>query len=107
MEAATVTSGAGSSGNSNRPKHAPESPIRSETDGSVIAGGYNNEPQQIGAAASDDGVRFTRLFQEPFLPNGPPGSWNSSESGHPYLFQDDDGQDYLFYQGNNDKGRPW
>jgi len=71
------------------------------------AGGYNNEPQQIGVAVSDDGVHFTRLFQEPLLPNGPPGSWNSSESGHPYLFQDDDGQDYLFYQGNNDRGRTW
>lgn len=71
------------------------------------AGGYNNEPQQIGVAVSDDGVRFSRLSQEPFLPNGPPGSWNVSESGHPYLFQDDDGQDYLFYQGNNDRGRSW
>ena len=71
------------------------------------AGSYNVEPQQIGVAVSDDGVRFTRLFDEPFLPNGPPGSWNSSESGHPYLFQDDDGRDYLFYQGNNDRGRTW
>jgi hypothetical protein len=71
------------------------------------AGGYNNEPQQVGVAESDDGVHFTRLFDEPFLPNGPPGSWNSSESGHPFLFQDDDGRDYLFYQGNNDKGRTW
>jgi hypothetical protein len=71
------------------------------------AGGYNNEPQQIGVAVSDDGVRFTRMFDEPFLPNGPPGSWNSSESGHPFLFQDDDGKDYLFYQGNNDDGRTW
>lgn len=71
------------------------------------AGGYNNEPQQIGVAVSADGVRFTRLFQEPFLPNGPPGSWNSSESGHPFFFQDDDGQGYLFFQGNNDHGRTW
>ncbi len=71
------------------------------------AGGYNNEPQQIGVAVSDDGIHFTRLLDEPFLAAGPPGSWNSSESGHPYLFQDDDGQDYLFYQGNNDKGRTW
>lgn len=71
------------------------------------AGGYNNEPQQIGVAASDDGVRFTRLSDKPFLPNGPPGAWNSSESGHPFLFQDDDGRDYLFYQGNNDGGRTW
>ena len=62
---------------------------------------------QIGVAVSDDGVHFDRLFDEPFLPNGPPGSWNSSESGHPFLFQDDDGRDYLFYQGNNDKGKTW
>jgi hypothetical protein len=71
------------------------------------AGAYNNAPQQVGVAVSDDGVAFTRLFNEPFLPNGPPGSWNSSESGHPFLFQDDDGRDYLFYQGNNDGGRTW
>lgn len=71
------------------------------------AGSYNNAPQQVGVAVSDDGVHFERLFDEPFLPNGPPGSWNSSESGHPFLFQDDDGQDYLFYQGNNDRGRSW
>lgn len=71
------------------------------------AGSYNNEPQQIGVAVSDDGVRFERLSDRPFLANGPPGSWNSSESGHPYLFQDDDGQDWLFYQGNNDRGKTW
>jgi beta-1,2-mannobiose phosphorylase / 1,2-beta-oligomannan phosphorylase len=71
------------------------------------AGSYNNEPQQIGVAVSDDGVRFERLSDRPFLPAGPPGSWNSSESGHPYLFQDDDGRDWLFYQGNNDRGKTW
>ena len=71
------------------------------------AGSYNNAPQQVGVAVSDDGVHFTRLFDEPFLPAGKPGSWNTSESGHPFLFQDDDGQDYLFYQGNNDKGKTW
>jgi predicted GH43/DUF377 family glycosyl hydrolase len=71
------------------------------------AGSYNNVPQQIGVAVSDDGVHFQRLFDTPFLPNGPPGSWNSSESGHPFLFQDDDGQDYLFYQGNDDRGKSW
>ncbi len=70
-------------------------------------GGYNNDPQQVGVAVSDDGIEFTRLFDEPLLPNGPPGSWNSSESGHPFLFRDEDGQDYLFYQGNNDGGRTW
>jgi predicted GH43/DUF377 family glycosyl hydrolase len=71
------------------------------------AGGYNNDPQQIGVAVSDDGVHFKRLSDKPLLPNGPPGSWNESESGHPYLFQDDDGQDYLFYQGNNTQGKTW
>ena len=71
------------------------------------AGGYNNAPQQVGVAVSDDGVNFQRLSDKPFVPNGPPGSWNSSESGHPFLFQDDDGQDYLFYQGNNTGGKTW
>lgn len=71
------------------------------------AGAYNNEPQQIGVARSRDGVRWTRLSDEPFLRNGPPGSWNSSESGHPAIFRDDDGRTYLFYQGNNDHGRTW
>jgi hypothetical protein len=71
------------------------------------AGGYNNDPQQIGVAVSDDGVKFKRLSAKPILPNGPPGSWNSSESGHPYLFQDDDGQDYLFFQGNATGGKTW
>jgi hypothetical protein len=71
------------------------------------AGGYNNDPQQIGVAVSEDGVRFRRLSDKPLVPNGPAGSWNQSESGHPFLFQDDDGQDYLFYQGNNTNGKTW
>lgn len=71
------------------------------------AGNYNNRPQQIGVAVSRDGLHFTRLFDQPFLPNGPAGSWNASESGHPFLFRDDDGQHYLFYQGNNDQGKTW
>jgi beta-1,2-mannobiose phosphorylase / 1,2-beta-oligomannan phosphorylase len=71
------------------------------------AGGYNNDPQQIGVAVSDDGLNFKRISDKPIVPNGPPGSWNSSESGHPFLFKDDDVQDYLFYQGNNTKGKTW
>ena len=71
------------------------------------AGGYNNEPQQIGCAVSTDGIRWKRLSQKPFLPNGAPGSWNASESGHPGVFVDNDGQTYLFYQGNADKGKSW
>jgi predicted GH43/DUF377 family glycosyl hydrolase len=71
------------------------------------AGAYNNNPQQIGVAASRDGITWKRLSDEPLLPNGVPGTWNSSESGHPGFFLDDDGQSYLFYQGNNDQGKSW
>lgn len=71
------------------------------------AGGYNNEPQQIGVARSDDGVKWERLSSQPFLPNGAKGSWNESESGHPDIFKDKSGKLYLFYQGNNDKGKTW
>jgi hypothetical protein len=71
------------------------------------AGGYNNEPQQIGCAVSTDGVSWTRLSQHPLLPNGGDGEWNSSESGHPGVFTDRDGQMHLFFQGNSDKGKTW
>lgn len=71
------------------------------------AGAYNNSPQQIGVAKSTDGVAWKRLSDQPFLTNGKPGEWNSSESGHPHLFKDDDGKTYLFYQGNNDNGKTW
>lgn len=71
------------------------------------AGAYNNKPQQIGCAISEDGITWRRLFEQPFLPNGGPGSWNESESGHPYVFIDEDDQTYLFYQGNNDMGKTW
>lgn len=70
-------------------------------------GGYNNEPQQIGCAVSTDGIVWKRVFDKPFIPNGQPGEWNSSESGHPFAFTDDDGRTFLFYQGNNDHGKSW
>ena len=70
-------------------------------------GSYNCTPQQIGCAVSADGVFFRRVFNQPLLPCGQPGSWNSSESGHPYAFQDDDGRMYLFYQGSADNGKTW
>jgi len=54
-----------------------------------------------------DGVNWKRLFRKPFLPNGKPGEWNSSESGHPYAFTDKEGTTYLFYQGNDDNGKTW
>ncbi len=71
------------------------------------AGGYNNEPQQVGVASSADGVTWTRLSDQPLLPNGAPGAWNASESGHPGVFQDEDGRTWLFFQGNADKGKTW
>lgn len=71
------------------------------------AGGYNNDPQQVGVAKSIDGVNWVRLFDEPFLTSGKPGEWNESESGHPHIFTTPDGKDYLFFQGNKTKGKNW
>ncbi len=71
------------------------------------AGAYNNAPQQIGVAVSKDAFRWKRLSESPFLTNGSPGDWNSSESGHPHIFLDTDGKTYLFFQGNSDKGKTW
>ena len=71
------------------------------------AGAYNNVPQQIGVAVSDDGIRWQRLSDQPFLRNGNPDDWNACESGHPHLFTDTDDRNYLFYQGNNDNGHTW
>ena len=73
-------------------------------------GAYNNAPQQIGVASSTDGANWTRLPSlagNPFFPDGAAGTWNSSESGHPGIFIDDDDQTYMFYQGNNDGGNTW
>jgi predicted GH43/DUF377 family glycosyl hydrolase len=71
-------------------------------------GAYNNKPQQVGAAFSLDGIHWTRLSDQPFLPNGAPGSWNSCESGHPFFFQDPlTGKEYLFFQGDSDSGKSW
>lgn len=71
------------------------------------AGAYNNAPQQVGLAVSKDGINWERVSNKPFVPNGLPGEWNSSESGHPHIFEDSNGRTYLFYQGNNDKGKTW
>jgi beta-1,2-mannobiose phosphorylase / 1,2-beta-oligomannan phosphorylase len=70
-------------------------------------GAYNNWPQQIGLATSTDGVQWQRVSDQPFLPNGEPGSWNACESGHPFAFTDQDGSVTLFYQGDNDMGQSW
>lgn len=70
------------------------------------AGAYNNWPQQIGIATSEDAIHWNRISDQPFLPNGKRGEWNSSESGHPHIF-DDGKRSFLFYQGNNDNGKTW
>lgn len=70
-------------------------------------GAYNNCPQQIGCAVSEDGLTWKRLSDKPFLPNGRPGEWNSSESGHPFAFKAKDGAYHLFFQGNDDGGKTW
>ena len=87
-----------------------EAPATIVEDGKLYmfyGGAYNCSPQQIGCAVSEDGVFFKRVSREPLLPCGAPDSWNSSESGHPYAFRDDDGKAYLFYQGSADMGKTW
>lgn len=86
---------------------APSVIVQDNTFYMFYAGNYNNAPQQIGLAKSHDGIHWKRVKNNPFLSNGKPGSWNSSESGHPDIFRDKDGETYLFYQGNNDNGRSW
>lgn len=86
---------------------APSVIRRGQTLWMFYAGGYNNNPQQIGVATSADGIAWKRWSDQPFLPNGAPGEWNASESGHPGIFEDHDGRTYLFFQGNNDKGKTW
>lgn len=71
------------------------------------AGAFNNCPQQIGVAVSKDGIHWKRLWNKPFLCKGAEGTWNSSESGHPHIFEAPDGRTYLFYQGNNTNGKTW
>lgn len=85
-----------------------EAPACVVRDGKIYmfyGGAYNRSPQQIGCAVSEDGVNFEKISPLPLLPNGPAGSWNAEESGHPYAFEDDDGQVYLFYQGYD--GTTW
>ena len=87
-----------------------EAPATLVRDGKIYmfyGGSYNCTPQQIGCAVSTDGVNFTRVFNEPILPCGKPGDWNSSESGHPYIFEDAEGHAQLIYQGSPDMGKTW
>lgn len=87
-----------------------EAPATVVEDGKIYlfyGGSYNCTPQQIGCAVSEDGIFFRRVSNEPLIPCGAPGTWNSSESGHPYAFRDDDGRVFLFYQGSSDNGKTW
>ena len=92
-------------------KNCIEAPTLTQRNGKLwmfYAGGYNNEPQQIGAAWSNDGIGWHRFSEHPFLANGELGAWNASESGHPGVFEDpNSGRTFLFYQGNNDGGKSW
>ncbi len=88
-----------------------EAPAALTHDGRVYlfyGGAYNCSPQLIGCAVSEDGLHFKRLFiDEPLLKNGAPGSWNASESGHPYIYRANDGRLWLYYQGSPDNGKSW
>ena len=87
-----------------------EAPATIVNEGKIFmfyGGSYNCTPQQIGCAVSEDGAFFKRVYNKPFVPCGEKGAWNSSESGHPYAFRDDDGRVYLFYQGSADMGKTW
>lgn len=87
---------------------APATLVQSGKIYMFYGGAYNCAPQQIGCAVSGDGRTFDKIFiDSPFIPCGEPGSWNQSESGHPYAFTDDDGKHYLFYQGSPDSGESW
>jgi hypothetical protein len=67
----------------------------------------NGRKDAICHAWSTNGIHWQRVFDQPLLPNGQPGSWNASESGHPGIFTDTDGTHHLFFQGNNDMGKTW
>ena len=87
-----------------------EAPALCAHDGMLFmayGGAYNNQPQQIGCASSSDGLSWQRISDHPLLPNGRAGEWNSSESGHPFLFTDAGGETHLFFQGNCDHGQSW
>jgi predicted GH43/DUF377 family glycosyl hydrolase len=87
-----------------------EAPALCAHDGRLFmfyGGAYNNSPQQVGVAVSEDGIAWQRLSDQPFLPNGAPGTWNQCESGHPFFFHAPDGRDYLFFQGDDDYGKSW
>lgn len=71
------------------------------------AADYNNCPQQIGVATSTDGINWQRCYDQPLLRNGYGGEWNESESGHPCIYRDQQGETHLFFQGNDGKGRHW
>jgi len=86
-----------------------EAPALCEHGGKLFmfyAGAYNNCPQQIGCAVSNDGLKWKRVSDRPFLASGKEGEWNASESGHPFVYQEDE-RYYLFFQGNNDMGKTW
>ena len=69
-------------------------------------GGYNNDPQQIGCAVSRMASTSPGCSGSHCLPTGT-GRMELFGIGPPSYFADDDGREYLFYQGNNDHGKTW
>ena len=87
--------------------HCIEAPTVIARDGVwylFYAGAYNHERQMIGLATSTDGFHYTRVGAEGLcFRAGLKGAWNEGESGHPGVFEDDDGQAYLFFQGKRSR----
>jgi len=86
---------------------APTMLIRNETLHLFYGGGYNCNPQQLAVATSKDGLTWERMSNRPLVPQGLPGSWNASETGHPGVFTDEDGSQYVFHQGSPNGGKTW
>lgn len=85
-------------------QHCIEAPTvirRKDTWYLFYAGAYNHERQMIGLMTSTNGKDFTRVGDGLVLPCGAAGTWNAAESGHPGVFEDDDGRVYLFFQGKD------
>ena len=88
-------------------EHCIEAPTVIERKGYYYlfyAGAYNHEHQQIGLAISSDGYHFERINPDSAeaglcYRSGAQGSWNAAESGHPGVFEDNDGSVWLYYQG--------
>ena len=67
--------------------------------GMMVAGAVTGGGCAMVSGSAAGGINYKRWSEKPVFPHGEKGSWNEWESGHPGVFQDDDGQVYLFFQG--------